>query len=257
MLPMAGKSKRFQEEGIVVPKYLLPLHSQPILHWIIEGLSLRHGELVVFVLGNHNNSDRNVLLQILKRSKIENYEIVILESESEGQAHTVDLALKSLVKTSPYNDLLIFNVDTIRIGLRVPEHIETDIWIETFQEDGNHWSFVVPKGNSSSMVSKIVEKKRVSRFCSTGAYYFSESTHFQLGFREIWRKKITSPSQDKEIYVSQIINELIGIGAKASYTNIERNKILLAGTPKEYHKLIRESSQVRDFTSLFTNLREG
>ena len=169
-IPMAGNSSRFYDAGYSKPKFQLEIEGVSLFRLSLMSFQKYfETETFLFVLNRKTNS-MIFLENELKTLKITNYEIVQLESDTRGQADTVAIALESRSMEKDEH-LLIFNIDTIRPDFRYPNHFPDYPWIETFFADGDHWSFVEPFLNSDC-VSRVVEKQRISNYCSTGMYFF-------------------------------------------------------------------------------------
>lgn len=63
---------------------------------------------------------------------------------------------------------MIFNVDTIRPGLRIARRAGSSGTLEVFRAPGEHWSFVEPQAAASPWVRRCTEKVRIGELCSTG-----------------------------------------------------------------------------------------
>ena len=226
-IPMAGNSSRFYDAGYSKPKYQLEIGGVSLFR--LSLMSFRDyfdTETFLFVLNKKTNS-MTFLQNELKTLKITNYEIVQLESDTRGQADTVAIALENwLVKEDEH--LLIFNIDTIRPDFRYPSHFPNYPWIETFISEGNHWSFVEPFLNSDC-VARVVEKQRISNFCSTGMYFFPSIRAYLRIFDE-FQNTLSS----MELYVAPMYQLLIDAGQTVKYSVIESNEIFLSGTPSEF-----------------------
>ena len=71
---------------------------------------------------------------------------------------------------------MIFNIDTIHLALNPLFDDKYDGILETFNAEGDHWSFAEMDDNN--LVKKVVEKKRISANCSNGLYYFQDLNLF-------------------------------------------------------------------------------
>ncbi len=228
---MAGKSSRFRNEGFVLPKYELEIKGIPLFRLSI--LSFENyftTELFLFVL-NHSSDSQEFVEREIKKLRIKNYQIIILENDTKGQADTVAQAIQNLyVHQSEY--ILIFNIDTIRPGFEYPVHFPNFPWIETFySKNGDNWSFVIPYPNSDEVYS-VREKQRVSNYCSTGMYFFP-SIEMYLDVYSLQNKKRI----DTELYVAPLYQLLIDRKIKVKYTKVDNNQVFFAGTPSEFRSL--------------------
>ena len=233
-IPMAGNSSRFYDAGYSKPKFQLEIGGVSLFRLSLMSFQEYFAtETFLFVLNRKTNS-MTFLEDELKTLKIANYEIVQLESDTRGQADTVAIALESRLKDEDEH-LLIFNIDTIRPDFRYPSHFPNYPWIETFSAEGNHWSFVEPFLNSDC-VARVVEKQRISNFCSTGMYFFPSIGAYLRIFDEF--QNTLSPM---ELYVAPMYQLLIDAGQTVKYSVIELNEIFLSGTPLEFLALDRDA----------------
>ena len=170
-----------------------------------------------------------------KKLGILDFEIVILDEETRGQAETAYLATKNFSGDFP---IYIFNIDTFRYDYEKPAFIdECDGYLEVFRAEGEHWSFVLPNGPED--VIRTTEKDRISDLCSDGLYYFKQKTVFESLFLDAVDHEKTVRG---EYYVAPLYNELIARGATVKYDVIELDQIDFCGTPEEYQLLLDRQS---------------
>ena len=143
---------------------------------------------------------------------IKNYEVVILDNETRGQAETVAVGLNKIGKTA---ELTIFNIDTIRNNFIYPSFKnEVEGYLEVFRGVGDRWSFVQPKSEDSIDVAKTTEKVRISNLCSTGLYYFRDTELFFAAYD----KAVSNNEIDSgDFYVAPLYNKLIKKGLNIKY----------------------------------------
>lgn len=230
---MAGFSSRFYNSGYTKPKYKLPLKGKTVFEWVMLSFEnyfeSQHFKFIVKSEYEDDSFTRNMVMKL----GIKSYSIHFLNSSTRGQAETVYL---SIIEETADQELLIFNIDTIRKNFLMPS-IPEDIfgYLEIFKGDGDHWSFVEPIGEGSNLVKRTTEKLRISNLCSNGMYFFRSL----LKFREICFNSINSNDLHKgEFYIAPLYNTIIELGLKVQYieTSIEDN--IFCGTPYEYEKLL-------------------
>ena len=232
-IPMAGSSARFFSEGYLVPKYELELNNRPLFAHVLNSFRRYfHSETFVFITNKSYNAEIFVRNEV-KKLGILNYRIVELNAPTHGQAETVALGLTNIEHLKG-ETLLIFNIDTIRTNFEFPPHFPHFPWIETFSEVGDHWSFVknIPGTNR---VERVTEKERISNLCCTGAYFFPTIQEFL----ELFAEYVTENNL-QELYVAPIYNIYLERGREVRFNTIANSEIHLAGTPKEFQKLIDE-----------------
>jgi len=241
VFPMAGRGTRFINQGIQIPKYFLQLHNHTVFYWVMKSFKAFRDEFHLFILGPHNHSDLAKIAKELQELDITSYEIVVLSDNTDGQATTVLEGLKKskIAIKAKEDPILIFNIDTIRPNFQCLDYGLSNCWVETFEGQGDHWSFVMPSEVNKKTAIKIVEKKRISNLCCTGAYYFPQvSTYFWL-YNEY--ENIERESDQgiilSEKFVSSILQTAIENNVEVTYDTVDSNYVLASGTPEEYEKL--------------------
>lgn len=230
LITMAGMSSRFFKAGYTVPKYQLQLGDKSVFaHSILSFERYFETEQFVFVIRDIYDTYAFVSTEA-KKLGIVNFEIKVLDDETRGQAETAYLALKDYPQDFP---VTVFNIDTFRFDYQKPDFIEDcDGYLEVFQADGEHWSFVLPGENKT--VLKTTEKDRISDLCSDGLYYFKS----KLAFEKLFTDAVSADETVRgEYYIAPLYNNLIATGGTVMYETILSSQIALCGTPDEYEFL--------------------
>jgi dTDP-glucose pyrophosphorylase len=240
VLPMAGNSSRFHKAGYKVPKYLLNLHGRPVLEWVLLSFEeITDEEDLLFICRSAHGSAGEVRA-IADRVGIKNYQIQILDGETEGQAETAYKGLH-LCNVSRDEDLTVFNIDTFRPGFQFPKFKdECDGYLEVFEGTGENWSFVRP-GDAESVL-ETTEKLPISNLCSTGLYYFSHIAQFYNAYEQTLSFSAAT-LQGAERYIAPLYNLLIAGGMDIRYNTIDRSEVVFCGVPAEYEALLKSSPQ--------------
>lgn len=231
VIPMAGLSSRFFKEGYDLPKHQLPLFNKTVFQWVMNSFHayFKSDHFIFIVRDVFGNVD--FIKSELDFLGVVNYSIVILDSETRGQADTVYLGLKDF---DLEDELYIFNIDTIRWGFLKPKIVnECAGYLEVFEGEGDHWSFILPS-ESGCRVLKTTEKERVSSFCSDGLYYFSSLYIFNQAFEAMEQG---NGFVKGELYVAPMYNYMIELGLPVMYDLIDLSNISFCGTPTEYLEL--------------------
>jgi NDP-sugar pyrophosphorylase family protein len=234
---MAGRSSRFFDAGFKESKYKIEIEGHPILFWVLKSFERYKSSEIVLILGEHNSDDKKFVEDIASHL-FEKVTVNVLTTTTYGQADTVMFGLQTLEMRDD-QPLLIFNIDTIRPGFYCPEYGQSSLWVETFNGQGSHWSFISKDDAEERRVIQIAEKVRISNFCCTGAYYFPS---FQL-YHELWSSCFLNETWkfEGEHYVSHVISEGLSRGIPTFYDNVPEDKVLLCGTPEEYSVLVEKS----------------
>lgn len=231
IIPMAGLSSRFFKAGYDLPKYQLELpNGQTVFEWAVT--SFQHyfnTEKFIFILRDVFNSPVFVQQQIEKLD-IKNFEIIVLDRETCGQAETVALGLKHLSVQEQQSECYIFNIDSRRHQFQKPEvAVHSDGYLEVFQGEGEHWSFI--ELNDQDQVIRTTEKVRISDLCSDGLYYFK---HISIFLKLVETALEQQDFVNGELYIAPLYNRMIERDEVIGYDLIQKEQISFCGTPEEY-----------------------
>jgi len=244
IFPMAGLSSRFSKAGYDIPKYMLPIDEHSVFYHAVNGFKNLFTDVkVLFVCRDIYNTQKFIESEC-KIMNLINYEIVILNEPTDGQAETVYLGLKNSTLNLT-DSLLIFNIDTFRPNFKLPNELNfkhLDGYLEVFEAEGNHWSFILPESNESNKVIKTAEKERISGLCSSGLYYFKQISDFNEIFGEIMSK---NDRVKNEFFIAPMYNYLIEKKKDIRYFKISLNEIIFCGTPDEYSRIKNETNKFK------------
>ncbi len=239
VIPMAGLSSRFFNDGFTQPKYMLDLHGRPVFdHALGSFRKLFSSERFLLICRDVFDTPRFVLQRAeaigLKREAID---VIVLENETRGQAETVAVGLKAIAQYSN-EALTIFNIDTFRPGFSHPTGFDiaaVEGYLEVFEAPGDHWSFVKPVPGTDR-VEEVAEKTRISDLCSNGLYHFRSVDMYLSLFANV---ETENPSSlpGGEYYVAPLYNIAIAGGADIRFSRVPAAAIRLCGKPTEYSLL--------------------
>lgn len=238
VIPLAGLSSRFSKAGYQKPKYELELDGKTVFsHSVLSFSRYFDKERFLFIALNRPNIEQFVNAECVSLNII-NYEIILLEEPTKGQAETV---YKGLCRSECQKDepILIFNIDTFRPDFTYPEFVtDSDVmgYLETFIGSGSNWSNVVPDSIQPEQVALTAEKQNLSEYCCTGLYYWRSAEQYCELFKE-YSQKAPGAMQGSEYYIAPMYNMLIEKGGNVRYTVIEGDKVIFCGTPQEYEAL--------------------
>jgi dTDP-glucose pyrophosphorylase len=220
ILTLAGNSTRFFNNGYNIIKYKLLLGEKTIIESILDYLP-KGSKLIVII--NEKFNDFIFFDNLLTKMNFKDFKIIELK-DTLGQLDTVFKGLKLCSNFFKKNDsVVVYNGDTIRKNYNW-NIFPGDGYIEVFNSDGDHWSFVDKIGR----VGLVTEKKRISSFCSSGLYYFN-SAAILMDNIEDYIKTINS-----EIYIAPFYNYLIAKGLSVHSGLVSKNEFIFCGTPDEY-----------------------
>lgn len=231
VIPMAGLSSRFFKEGYLLPKYMLDVNGITLFEWAVSSFSNYYKtDHFVFIILAHYDTESFVREQVEKIG-IVSYEIVILNEVTKGQAETV---YKGICHYTNDDQLYIFNIDSrLNNFNKVDDLNNIEGYLEVFEGEGEHWSFVLPGRNNE--VLKTTEKERISNLCSNGLYYFKSSAQFKHHVeREV---EIYAGA---EIYIAPLYNYYIQNSQSVIYKKVLKDDIEFCGTPQEYTDYLKK-----------------
>lgn len=235
---MAGLSSRFTNAGYVLPKYMLYVKNRSLFNLAVSSFE-KYFDTCRFVFIARDVFDtRTFIEKECELMGVKDFSIVILPQPTRGQAETV---LEGITRAGVAKDepILIFNIDTFRPGLTFPEDMNGwDGYLEVFVGSGKNWSYAKTESDDSTLVVETAEKVEISRYCSTGLYYFSSASSFMTAYTE----NLEHPKDGKaELYVAPLYNHLIKAGKKIHIHVIDREDVIFSGVPAEYEQILQDA----------------
>lgn len=234
VITMAGLGSRFRKAGYTIPKYQIEARGRSLFYWSMLSLSECGCRDYIFIVRRDDNASGFILRECNTlgiRAKI-----VELERQTSGQAETAMLAKPHW---DPVEPLLIYNIDTyVEPGYIQEKNFHGDGFIPCFAGEGDHWSFV--RCNELGEAVEVREKKRISRHCTVGAYYFASAKLYQQLYEEYYlRNKARLDAGER--YVAPLYNHLImeRLG-KVYIADIPAERVHVLGTPEEVERFMRE-----------------
>jgi len=222
VIPLAGESSRFKNEGIFEPKWSLIVGGKTILEKSIESVlpSMREFENILFIV---NTESESTLRSIMVRYEFLNIHVSTLDHSTMGQADSVLRGLKD----GDYDledRLVIWCGDSAFEPTALNFRSRSGNWLATSMLEGDHWSFVELVNGE---VRQVTEKLRISNHASIGLYGFNSA-------REFMELNLTQVLDDyKEMYVAPLYNQLIKLNRRVDIIEIDCMKFLPFGTPRE------------------------
>ena len=237
VIPMAGLSSRFFKAGYEIPKYMLEAHGESLFDHSVKSFQAYFDTTRFVFIVRDVFETPNFVKQRATALNIKDYDIVVLNEETRGQAETVTLGLENYRNSN--EPITIFNIDTFRPGFIYPDLNKLgNGYLEVFRGSGDNWSFVRPVNENSTQVDLTTEKNPISDLCCTGLYhfkniqdYFSAYDHYLSLPKDKWEKG--------ELYVAPLYNYLINLEHKVHYSQIQREEVIFCGTPDEYLEFLK------------------
>lgn len=236
IITMAGASSRFFNKGYKLPKYMLTLEDITVFEKSIIRYKdfFKISDFTFVILENFET--KNFVAEKCNKLGILNFKIIVLEYITEGQAETVYFALKRM-RIENDESILIGNIDTFSEAYFFSnKELNYDGFLEVFTGEGDHWSFAKTK-KQSSLVIETAEKKRISKYCSSGLYYFKKVSDYIFAFETAKSKSL---KEKNEYYIAPLYNSLIEKGLKIHIVERDINDFQFCGTPEEYEYLTKK-----------------
>ena len=223
VIPMAGRGKRFEDEGFSVPKPLISVNGKRIIERVVENLNLSANYIFVVQESHRKIYDLDKVLKDIAPD----CKIISTDEITEGTACSVLLA-KNLINND--NPLLICNSDQVLewdakhfVSSVMKEGI--DGGIVTFKSSGNQWSFAQVL---NGVVTRVAEKNPISDNATAGVYWWDRGSDFVILAEQMIR---LNDRTNGEFYVCPVYNYAINDGLKI--VNYEVEKFWNLGTPKD------------------------
>ena len=235
---MAGLSQRFINEGFTLPKYMLYVRNKSLFSLAINSFSNYFNDCKFLFISRDLFETKRFIEAECSLLGIKNYEIIILNKPTKGQAETVFIGInKSIIKEC--EPITIFNIDTFRPDFKFPTNIsEWDGYLEVFWGEGNNWSYAKTEYENSTKVIETAEKNQISNYCSTGLYYFKSAKIFVEAYQ--FQTSITESDTIKEFYIAPLYNVLIHQNKNIHIELIQKSDVFFCGVPEEYYEYSKQ-----------------
>ena len=231
VIPMAGAGSRFPKAMYPEHKSQIELLGKTLLEYSLRSLPIEKSEGIIFVvLKSQLNPRLEELFSRLCGDK--SYKIMALDQPTGGQAETVHFALKGLPLEM---DILIHNCDT---AMNVDWDFDKscDGIVLTFESENESFSYA--KVDDSGFVTQVAEKKVISKFASSGTYWFRSVDIYNKAYA-----KQSLTNHYKESFVAPLYQELINLGSSIRMHRCR--DVYPLGTPSD---LQESSGRIKDWT---------
>jgi dTDP-glucose pyrophosphorylase len=217
---LAGGVDGYQQSGSAYPKNLAEIADRPLVQHVLEGLlPLKElgARFVCMIPGPENRRfHTGSVIQLIEPDAV----VIEVPETTAGAACTAMLAVEWIDNGEP---LMVINGDIVLDGdlvamIRDFQTRSLDAGIVVFEDVHPRWSFV--KLNAGGMVVEAAEKRPISRFATTGLYWFARGADFMKAAAAMLRK---GASVDGLFYVSPVLNEMILAQARIEVTQIDKS----------------------------------
>jgi dTDP-glucose pyrophosphorylase len=237
VITMGGLGSRFRKMGYTVPKYMIEAKGKTLFEWSmisLEGFKQNVDQYIFIAMSDETCDVEAFISKKCREMGFENYFVIILDYLTDGQATTAMLAKQYW---NPEHALLIYNIDTyVEVGEMNSAELKGDGFIPCFQAEGEHWSFV--RLDESGKVVEIKEKKRISNYCTLGAYYFRTCQLYNELYDDYYSK--TQELVNGEKYVAPLYDHLLLNDGEIFISDIRPERVHVLGTPEELQAFLKE-----------------
>lgn len=238
IIPMAGRSLRFQNQGYAGPKYMLPLGEQRVIERLVACFA--PDDCYHFIISQAQVEQAEGLEEFLG-SVVKNSNIYVIDEHDLGPAFSVLQIIDQIDNSS----LLISYCDFL-----------VDWDYKAFVSFASGWDSVIPTfsgfqpasfGNTlfayvrcddEGRVLELREKScftenRIEEPASVGIYYFGSGEMFATYAQEV----IEDQERDlPEAYVSLLANPMVRDGLAVATFDVA--KFICLGTPRDYEEFL-------------------
>ena len=231
LLPAMGTSAFFKDAYF--PKPLTEINGKTMLEMVIDDYSNLEPKNYIFVFSDEDCKKFHIdaSAKILTPAS----QVIKLSHQTAGALCTCIMAVEYVNDDTP---LIIANSDQIieedyKKVIKHFDEIVADVGVITFPNIHPRWSYARKKGDE---VIEVAEKRPISKDAIAGFYYFKKGSDFIEAAKNAMMKQ---NNLDGRYYISAAINELILLGKKVGYYNIEKEQYRSFYSPakiKEYEE---------------------
>lgn len=222
LVPIAGKGKRFLDEGFHMPKPLIMVDDKHIIDWSFASIDKNEYEIVFVVRKEHIY---NFGIDVVLKKKFGN-DIKIVETDKITRG-TVESCLLAKEYIDRDAELVIYTLDVyFEDVFKIKDVSDCDGLILTFKANNPAYSYA--EIDTDGYVTKTAEKEVISENAAVGIYYFKSGSEFVKYATKMIDDDIRT---NNEFYVCPLYNLLIQDGKKVKTSPVK--KMYLMGTPSE------------------------
>ena len=191
IVPMAGRGSRLRPHTLTIPKPLIPVAGQPIVHRLVKDIAKvlnQPIDEVAFILGDPAFFGDDVLISLTDLANSLGAKTSIYRQDQPlGTGHAIMSAKESLSGPA-----VIAYADTlIRAEFDLDPNADAVIWTK---EVDNPEAYGVVKLNSKNEIVELVEKPKefVSNQAVIGIYYFKDVSVLKQKLQEVLDENVTN-----------------------------------------------------------------
>ncbi|MFC5194154.1 sugar phosphate nucleotidyltransferase [Bizionia hallyeonensis] len=255
IVPMAGRGSRLRPHSLTVPKPLIPVAGEPIVHRLVKDIVKvlnQPVEEIAFVLGDAAWFGDDVVssLKALAAS-LGAKASIYRQDEPLGTGHAIMCAKDSLSGPT-----VIAYADTlIRADFKLDQEADSVIWVKKVDKPE---AFGVVKLNDNKEIVELVEKPKffVSDLAVIGIYYFKEVSVLKEALQFVLDNNIVNGGEyqindgikrmmaDGKVFKTGQVEEWMDCGNKA--VTVETNARMLGFLEKDGEELIASDLKIQN-----------
>ena len=235
VIPLGGLGKRFEDEGFLDPKPLIPIDGKPMIIWAIESLGISGN--FIFILRKSPSSDS---IKYVIKEHIPDCVIEEIDYLTDGPASTC-LVAKSYINNN--EKLIIANCDQIMwwngdYFLNAANHTDYDGMIVTYYANTSKNSYATL--DKRGYVSSIKEKEVISNISLNGIHYWKCGKYFVESAEQMIAQN--DRAINGEFYIGPSYNYMIKNNKKIGIFHIPEFQHNAVGTPDDLREFTRKNS---------------
>lgn len=230
IIPCAGESKRFFDQGYDTIKQLLRVRSKTVLDHVIDNFRRHDAQFYFIFQKKHVETFGAEIEGVLQQAQID-HRLIVINELTDGAVNTALIAASQI----NLNDTLIiansdqwveWNLDAFLYEMH-EANADGAMPIFTDTKRENKWSFVAM--DDGRRITEVRAKDAFTPHAVVGIYYFKHGRDFiKYGNRLIASNKRVNG----EFYVCPVFNELIADGLKVLAYQV--NTMVGLGTPEDF-----------------------
>lgn len=250
IVPMAGRGSRLRPHTLTVPKPLIPVAGEPIVHRLVKDIAKvlnQPIDEVAFILGDPAFFGEDVEESLKELAKSLNAKASIYRQDKPlGTGHAIMSAKESL--SGP---VVVAYADTlIKADFKLDENADAVIWTKKVE---NPEAFGVVNLNEKDEIIELVEKpqKFVSDQAVIGIYYFKDSAVLKAKLQEVLEENLMHGGEyqindgikkmiaEGKVFKTGTVDEWMDCGNKN--VTVETNSRMLNFLKEDGEKLVADS----------------
>ena len=228
LIPLGGTGERFKNNNYKSPKALINIFGKHILYYLLDCLDITNINFI-YIPYNKEYAKYRFEDKLKKDYPNINFKFLQLEKNTDGAAHTINIALNKIKNNIPDCPILCLDGDNF-YSTNIVKIWGGENKIITIKDIGTNpiYSYVKINSDTEVKITDIVEKNKISDNACTGAYGFN--SYFQL--LEYTNYVLNNNIKEKnEYYTSNVIKQMIIDNIIFRMEEISINEWHCLGTP--------------------------